>query len=282
MRLLNKNKMKAISNKLMLLVVVLMWSVACTNDETKVLYLGGTAPVLGVSDTSTLVLAKANENYTSLQFQWTNPSYQFSNGASTQDVFYTLQIDTTGSNFTNPKISELAYTNQLFNTFTVKDLNNALGGLELHDYKPHHFEFRVKATMASKSEPVYSNVLKIRITTYLDVVYPVPANLYIVGDATPSGWTNDSSHPDATQTFTKVNSYTFQINSLAILPNQFLFIPVAGSWSHKYAFDAPSASNSVDGDSFKPDAASNFQAPAAGNYKIVVNFKTGKYSMTKL
>jgi len=106
--------------------------------------------------------------------------------------------------------------------------------------------------------------------------------LYIVGDATPSGWTNDTSHPDATQTFTKVNSYTFQINSLAITPNHFLFIPLAGDWGHKYSFDAPGSTNDTSGDKFTPDAKSDFQAPADGNYKITVNFKTGKYSLQKI
>jgi hypothetical protein len=255
--------------------------VSCNNDDTNVTYLGGVTPTLSVSSASDLVLTKATENYSTLQFQWTNPSYSFSNGASTQDVHYTLQIDTTGANFSSPKMVSLSYTNDVLHSFTVKELNTALSNLELKDYFVHPFEFRIKASLANGKEPQFSNVLKINITTYLDVVYPVPAHLYIVGDATPSAWANDSTHPDASQTFTKVNSYLFQIDALALTGGkQFLFIPVAGDWTHKYAFDASSSSNNTSGDAFKPDAASNFQGPAvSGTYKITVNFKTGKYTI---
>ncbi|HCW09008.1 MAG TPA: hypothetical protein DGG95_16755 [Cytophagales bacterium] len=279
------NDMKYMKSYLYTLIAGLLLF-SCSNDDTKITYTGGSAPVLGVSSTSDLVLSKSNQDFSSLQFQWTNPGYSFSNGASTQDVYYTLQIDTmpaTGTpTFTNPKLASLPFTNDLTHIFTVRELNTALSNLELTDYVPHDFAFRVKATLVNSLEPQYSNVIHVKISTYLDVVYPVPAHLYIVGDATPSGWSNDSSHPDATQTFTKVNAYTFVLNSLALTNKQFLFIPVAGDWTHKYAYDAPGSTNNTSGDYFKPDANSNFQAPASGNYKITVNFKTGKYSMEKL
>lgn len=261
--------------------VAAVFFVGCNNDDTKIIFKGGSSPVLSTSTSADVVLNKADETLNTLQFQWTNPTYSFSNGVSTQDVYYTLQIDTTDT-FSNPKMATVSFTNDIFHSFTVKELNTTLSVLELKDYVPHNFKFRVKATLAGNNEPQFSNVIAVNISTYLDVKYPVPAHLYIVGDATPSGWSNDSVHPDATQTFTKINSYTFQIASLAILANQFLFIPVAGDWSHKYAFDADASSNNTSGDYFTPDAKSNFQAPAAGNYKITVNFKTGKYSFEKL
>ncbi len=275
--------MKFIKSVYLYVLIAGMFFTSCNNDDIKVTYIGGAAPTLSLSSSSDLVLFKAQEDYSTIQLQWTNPAYTFSNGSSTQDVFYTLQIDSTGSNFSNPKMGAISYTNDVSHTFTVRELNTALSALELSDYKPHSFEFRIKATLANGNEPQYSNVVKVNITTYLDVVYPVPAHLYIVGDATPSGWTNDSNgKPDATQTFTKVSTYLFQINSLAMTGNQFLFIPVAGDWTHKYAFDSPSSNNNAMGDKFTPDANSNFQAPAAGNYKITVNFKTGKYSLEKI
>ncbi|MGC4023525.1 MAG: SusE domain-containing protein [Cyclobacteriaceae bacterium] len=261
---------------------------SCTSDETKVTYLGGTAPVLTVSDTASLVLTKAQENYNSLQFSWTYPNYKFSNGASTQDVFYTLQFDSVGANFANP--GTLAFTNSLSNAFFVKDLNNALGTLQYKDYVQHKFEFRVKATMASGSAVYYSNVITMKITTYLDVVYPVPDNLYITGSATPGSWQAGSGSSEVVppnQQFTKVNSYTFQIDALQLTfngtadgDNGFLLLPVYGSWSAKYGFTGSKHGNNGLGDSFEPNG-NDFSPPPTGNYKIVVNFKTGKYTMTK-
>ncbi|MBS1559552.1 MAG: SusE domain-containing protein [Bacteroidetes bacterium] len=270
-------------------LITILWAIglvfaSCNNPETKMMYQSGTAPVLTVSSTANLTLMPNANNavLSSLQFQWTNPNYQFTNGVNTQSVTYTLQVDTVGSNFTNPNMGVITFTNAVSNNFTIKALNGLCGQLQLADGTPHTFAFRIKSTLANGSLPLYSNTVQITITTYLDVVYPVPANLYIVGDATPSGWQNDSSKPDATQTFTKVNPYTFQLNSIALTANQFLFIPVAGSWTHKYAFNAPSSSNNPMGDVFTPDASSNFQAPPAGNYKIIVNFKTAKYTMILL
>jgi hypothetical protein len=257
---------------------------ACDKEGDKVFFTGSTAPQLSVSSTSDLTLLKANENFSSLQFQWTNPNYTYSNGVNTQDVNYILEIDTTGSNFSNPKRASIGFTKEVAKSFSVKELNNLLSSVELKDYVLHPFEFRIKATLYGGSVPVYSNVVKVNIATYLDVVYPVPANLYIIGDATPQGWDNVANYP-AAQTFTKVNSYLFQINSLAITDKHFLFLPVAGDWSHKYAFgtsDGEKDKNSTTGDKFTYDGKNDFQAPAAGNYKITVNFKTGKYSMEKL
>ena len=181
--------MKSILNCFLLLGIVL---ISCESDVDKVIFKGGTSPVLMTSSATDLVLAKSMENYSSLQFQWTNPEYEFSNGVNTQDVFYTLEIDTAGSNFSNPKMGGLAFTKDVAVSFTVRDLNNALASLELKDFVPHNFEFRVKASLANNTAPVYSNVVKIKITTYLDVVYPVPAALYVVGDATPSAWQSAS------------------------------------------------------------------------------------------
>ena len=253
---------------------------SCDKDENRVTFKGGDAPVLTASSTADLVLSKAQENFSSLQFQWTNPNYKFSNGVNTQDVSYILQVDTTGSNFSNPKQVSLGFTNGISRSFTVKELNTTLSGLELKDFVPHSFEFRVKATLSNSSVPLYSNVVKIKITTYLDVVYPVPAKLFITGAATPKSWMSGGDAEVSSQKFTLINPYTFVLNSLEIIGGQeFLLVPVYGNWDNKYGFTGDGAQNNVNGDTFKP-GGNNFKAPPASkSYKITVNFKTGKYSI---
>jgi starch-binding outer membrane protein SusE/F len=247
-------------------------------EDDRVILKGGTPPVLTVSSTNELVLTKAQENFTSIQFSWTNPGYEFSNGVSTHDVTYTLQIDTTGSNFSNPKMASVNYSKELGVAMRVRDLNNALSGLELKDFVPHNYEFRIRASLAG-IEPVYSNVIKITITPYLDVVFPVPAKLFITGAATPLGWMAGGDPPAATQEFTKINPYTFVINSLAInASSPFLFVPVYGNWDAKYGFTGASLGNNPTGDTFTPGGADMVSPGAAKAYKITVNFKTGKYS----
>jgi hypothetical protein len=251
--------------------------VSCEKDEIRVTFEGGNDPVLTVSSTNDLVLQKSQESYSSLQFSWTNPEYEFSNGVNTQDVFYTLEIDEAGNDFASP--ASVTYTRDLNKQFTVRELNTLLALLELEDNVPHDFEFRIKATLASSSVPVYSNSVQVKISTYLDVVFPVPAELFITGAATPKGWMGGGDPPDAAQKFTKTNAYTFVINSLQINANSgFLFVPVYGNWDNKYGFTGEKEMNNVNGDSFQPNGT-DFKSPGTSKaYKITVNFKTGKYS----
>jgi hypothetical protein len=156
-------------------------------------------------------------------------------------------------------------------------LNTTLAGLQLKDNVPHPFEFRVKATLSSGSVPVYSNVIKINITTYLDVVYPVPSDLYITGDATPGGWMAGGDPVLSTQKFTKLNAYTFELQGFHFVSGGgFLLVPVYGDWGNKYGFTGSDHANNVSGDTFKPNG-NDFGPPIPGTYKITVNFKTGKY-----
>lgn len=257
---------------------------SCDKEETRVTFLKSTPPVLVASSTADLVLLKSQENFSSLQFQWTNPTFEFSNGVNTQNVSYVLQIDQAGKNFGSAKQVGLGFTNNVTKSFTVKELNTSLSGLELADFVPQNFEFRIKATLANNSVPVYSNVVAIKITTYLDVVYPVPANLFIIGDATPGGWTNTVGNLDPAQRFTLVNPYTYQISSIALTGGKYyLLLPVAGSWNNKYAFKGTKNQNNTLGDVFVPDSGEDFLAPSSsGNYKVTVNFKTAKTSLEKL
>jgi hypothetical protein len=272
-------KMKYIAFFLGALIVL-----ACDKEETRVTFLKSTPPVLVASSTADLVLNKAQENFSSLQFQWTNPTFEFSNGVNTQSVSYVLQIDEGGKNFGSAKQVNLGFTNSVSKSFTVKELNTTLSGLELADFVAQNFEFRIKATLANNSVPVYSNVVAIKITTYLDVVYPVPANLFIIGDATPGGWNNTVSNLDPSQRFTKINTFTYQINSIALTGGKYyLLLPVAGSWNNKYAFRGAKNQNNPLGDVFIPDSGEDFLAPStSGNYKVTVNFKTAKVSLEKL
>jgi hypothetical protein len=282
--------MKYLNSKIYYLLLAGLCLLSCEKEEDKVTFQGGTAPQLVLSSTSDLVLTKPKEGYAALQFQWTNPEYEFSNGANTQDVIYTLEMDTEGANFSSPKRVAIGFTRDLFTSFTVRDLNNTLSAMELEDYVPHDFEFRVKATLSNGSVPLYSNVVKVKVTTYLDVVYPVPDNLYITGSATPASWQAGTAGETVppNQQFTKISSYLFQIDKIHLTfngtddgSNGFLLLPVYGSWAAKYGFTGDKHKNNGKGDSFKPEGT-DFAPPATGDYKIIVNFKTGKYSVEEI
>src|SRR5690606_36208462 len=101
--------------------------------------------------------------------------------------------------------------------------------------------------------PVYSNVLSMTITPYLDVRYPVPAKLFITGAATPGGWQCACGEPELiSQQFAQTNAYTFELE-LTLNPNEsYLFLPEYGSWAAKYGYTGNGNENNVTGDDFKP------------------------------
>lgn len=100
----------------------------------------------------------------------------------------------------------------------------------------------------------------------------LPTDLFIVGSATPGTWNNPVPVPS--QQFTRLNSVQFELSSLAISGgNEYLFLPVNGDWSHKYAVSNPGLPGLSAGGFFGYDFSANFPGPAvSGNYKFEVNF----------
>jgi hypothetical protein len=275
-----KNTIKTISA--LLLVSILFFS--CKKEINDIQYLGGTAPALTASATGTIALNIADKNSTAITYTWTNPNYQFTTGISSQDVVYTLQVDTTGANFASSNLKEQVISKDLSLTLTVGDYNNLFANWK--ENIPHNFEFRIKSTLANGAIPLYSNVIKRTVTPYLDVAVPLPVtgigNLYIIGSATPGGDAHGWDNPvPAAQVFTKTSSTTFEITIPLIGGKEFLIIPDNGSWANKYA--VKKADVTADGGPFGYNFGDNFPGPASsGTYKIVLNFKTGKYTVTKI
>ena len=263
---------------------------SCKKDENKIYYEGGTAPVLVASATTPLVLDSTKKNQSAMKFTWNNPDYQFTTGLSSQDVVYILEVDTVGANFSNPKKQEISVSKDLEVNFTVKELNSILSRLEVVENMPHNIEFRLRSTLGTGSVPLYSNVITRTLTPYLDVVVPLPptGELYITGDGTPSGWTNS---PPASQKATPVassmtasgpTSYTI---TMALTPGKYYkFLSTLGQWQPQYGGKTADGGDlgfnmGLPGQS-DPDAIPT--PSAAGNYKITLNLRTGKYTVEKL
>jgi len=118
---------------------------------------------------------------------------------------------------------------------------------------------------------------KFSVTPYMSVL---PDSLFIVGDATAGGWNNPVPVP--AQQFIRGNSSVFEITLPLTAGKEYLFLPMNGDWSHKFAVADNSIPGLSEGGDFGYDLPDNFPAPAAdGTYKIVVNFLTGKFTVTK-
>jgi hypothetical protein len=280
--------------KILLPALALVSLAACKKNLSEITYSGGgTAPVLSASipNNSTLVLSPTDSTAQAITFSWTNPNYTFSNGISSLNVNYTLEIDTVGSNFTNPKLVQITIADALSTTFTVGNLNNQLFGfLTLQTGVSHNIAMRVVSFLNSASVPLYSNVLTYTITPYAippAVNPPASGALYLTGSATPDGWMVGGNAASVTspvnQQMTVVpgsNGLIFTLTLPMIGGQAFLAVPVAGDWTNKYA--TSDANSPTTGDAFQYNSANNFNGPASsGNYTVTFNFQTGVYTITQ-
>jgi hypothetical protein len=130
-------------------------------------------------------------------------------------------------------------------------------------------------TPAPATTGMYQIVVNFQTGTYTVTAFcNIPANLYIVGDATAGGWNNPSV---PTQQFTQLDAVSFGIVINLTAGASYLFL-LFGDWTHKYG------GSSAAGGALLADGAvpgSNTPAPVAtGLYQIIVNFQTGTYTVT--
>jgi hypothetical protein len=109
----------------------------------------------------------------------------------------------------------------------------------------------------------------------------LPNELYIVGGATPGGWNNPVPVPS--QQFTRINSTRFEIANIALRSGEkYLFLPTNGDWGRKYGVEDGTAPNIGLGTFFVPEGQDIPAPNESGNYRIVVDFLTGRYTLTRL
>ena len=227
-------------------------------------------PSVLTTENTSVAPALASASQHSNTFTW-SPSFNGYTGT----VSYVLQYDSATKNFATPQ--ELAIGSSVYSkSLTEAEMNETALKAGVVGGSAGKVEYRIKATTAQGAIS-YSNAVSVTIASYV----PVPANLYIVGDATPGGWSNPVPIPS--QQFTKVDDYSFSITIGLTAGKSYLFLPVNGSWDHKYggATDGVSTAGELLKDGAVP--GSNTPAPAvSGVYKVVVNFQTGKYTVTQI
>jgi hypothetical protein len=222
------------------------------------------------STTSPLTLLVTNATNPAMAFNWNASPY----GGDT--VYYALQFDTVGGNFTNPQSIQCG--SSVTTSPEVNNFNLALIAAGVQGGSTKNVEFRVMSYIGSSytKSLIASNVVTINVTTYT----PVPKNLYIVGSATQGGWNNPVPIPS--QEFAPLNAVSFAIEVYLTAGQSYLLLPVNGDWSHKYGC-ATDGTASGGGQLLTDNAVpgSNTPSPAkSGWYNIVVNFQTQTFTVT--
>lgn len=111
---------------------------------------------------------------------------------------------------------------------------------------------------------------KFKLTPYANAL---PTDLFLVGDATPGGWNNPVPVPS--QQMTRLNSSQWRITLNFTGTGKYLFLPVNGSWSVKYAVPDNTLTDGWKGGELLYNAGQDVPGPvAAGNKTVTVDFAT--------
>lgn len=256
-------------------------AVACKKDEVKVVFKGGTAPTLSTSLAS-LDMVPGDSNTNVFSFNWTDPGYSLTSGENSLDVTYTIEVDSANKNFANAKT--VIATNVLNTTMNGRTLNKLLSDLGYTDSsKMYSLQARLKASLYVTSSQLVSNTINFSVSPYSTkpvAMYPVPEELFIVGDATAGEWANPVPVPS--QKFVKLDEFTFGGVFQLVGAKKYLLIPNNGQWN-KYAVANAGAPGMAQGGDFVVNTGQDIPGPAAsGLYKIIVNFVTGKYAVSEV
>lgn len=273
--------MKYSIKHLLFLTAGILMLAACKKVENKIMFQGGTTPVLTASMpvNSVIPLDGKTKDAPAIKLNWTNPDYKLNTGVSSQNVNYTIQIDKSGAGFSSSKLQEKSFTGDLGTALTQGDLNKMLILLGFPFDEEATFEMRLKSYLGDGSVPLYSNVLTYKAVPFLDVVVPIPTTgeLWIVGSATATDWNNPTNDG---QKLTRTNLTTWEITIQLIGGQEYLLIPVNGQWN-KYSVKDNKVSDLWQGGSFGQEQSDNFPGPpTSGLYKIVVDFVLGKFTVT--
>ena len=267
--------MKYFSKLLMGLAVLAFTFTACDKVDDLPFYNNGAASVLS-SSSLTFNSTAADSNKVALTLSWTNPKYA-SDSASYK---YIVQIDSSGRNFS--KAVSKTVIGSLSTSFLAKEINAILLGFGFAFNTPYDIDVRVLSSYGNNNEQYKSNVIKIKATPYVTppkVTPPASGKLFLVGDASQGGWNNPVPVP--TQEFAKIDSVTwggvFNMNGNA----EYLILPVNGDWSNKFSVANKTLAGLRTGGDFGYNFNDNFPGPlAAGMYTIILNFQTGKFTVT--
>lgn len=285
----------------LILIATLLLGYSCTKQESVAYFTGGTAPTLTGTTNSggtTINLSAADSTKSAIILSWTNPNYTFTYGVSTLNVGYLVEIDTTGSNFTNPNRAQIGVSQLTSLTLTEAAINSYLSNqMSLDTSFSHNIQIRVSAymvTSGSGADTLRSSVLSFKAKPYFPppvVTPPSTGTLFIVGgDPLLGSWSN--SVPSSQQ-FTKVSTTEYYVivtlsgGDPTQSSDQFSVTSQNGTWNGQYGVPSANLTSTYSGaGTFNANgvngSGTNFPGPvAAGKYKIDLNFQTGKYTVVK-
>jgi starch-binding outer membrane protein SusE/F len=250
---------------------------SCKKEKDLPFYEKGKAITVAASKTA-VAAAAADSLANVIIFSWTNPNY----AADSSTYKFVVEIDSAGRNFS--KKASKTVTGKFNIAFTGKEINDILLNYGFSFGVAYDMDVRVISSYGNNNESYTSNTLKLKMTPYKippKVALPATSRLFIVGDASDFGWTNDAAPAfPAVREFTRIDETTWA--GIFNLKNSgaYKLLQKQGDWGSQFHMVTGDA---LAGTFEQKDADPAFPSPSiAGAYKITIDFQTGKYTAKKL
>ncbi|GAA4895877.1 hypothetical protein GCM10023311_20790 [Flaviramulus aquimarinus] len=273
--------MKSIFKMMLTIVLATMSLNSCTDSDT--LYIAS-APENGsfeiTSSTTSILLNEINaETETAITFNWEIPSYGVDTPAT-----YTLEMDLKEGNFSSPRTFTVSSNEK---SFTHADLNFYALDFGLASNIEGDIKLRLKTSLKYNALESYSNAITITVTPYdtLTLLYDMPVELYLQGDAVPSNW--GTPLPDS-QKMTQIDNHRFGLITELVGGKNYAAITTPTTWSDPAYVAIDEQQPAAEGD-FRPAGSatvpqwggSPMSSPVTtGIYKVILDFTSGKYTAT--
>lgn len=269
--------------KILFAIVLILVSASSCSDDT--LMSVAEAPAEGkfllTNSISDIVLvSKDADKNIAVTLNWDNKSWY---GIDTP-LTYTMQMDNSDGEFVSPQEIAIASGNNI--SLTHADLNAKAFALKLAPEVASKIKVRLKANLKYGAVPIYSNVSTLTVTPYSTLIlkYPMPAELYLQGDAVPSNW--GTPVPDI-QKMTQIDDHRFGLIVALTGGKNFAVISSPSTWSDPayVTLDANTIPQSTG--NFEPrGSATNWggapiKSPTvSGVYQVILDFTKGTYTIT--
>jgi starch-binding outer membrane protein SusE/F len=233
---------------------------ACKKEETQaVLNRGGNMTLTSDSTSITLDSTRAN----ALNLTWTSADFGYQAA-----IIYTIEIAKNDSFLTPISIVNDNLTKKGIATV---DLNTKLVSAGYTPAAIADAKFRIKADIGSKVQPIYSNILNVKVKPYVTVrIYPA---LYVPGNF--QGWTPATAYKISSAITTK--KFEGYINMDDPTP-AFKFVD-APDWAHGIFGDANASGTT--GTLPTSGNGNDIKLIGSGYYKLNVDLLGLTYSATK-
>ena len=152
------------------LTLVLAVILSACNKVGPLQLFGSGTPVTLIPSSTEINPAPGDSNKIVAFFTWNDPNY----ATASSNQKFTLEIDSTGRNFSKEIVTTVVGKPKI--TFTGQQLNDMLAAFGFTPGQSFTFDIRVTSAYANNNNPLQSNTVTVKISSYLVPITLTPSS----------------------------------------------------------------------------------------------------------